>query len=169
MKKFLSTIILRHRRENLKKCSLKGLESRDDLLFISYPGPVFPDLSSYFLLNLEGPPLSREDQKKGIMLLDGTWRYADRMERHTPALHHLPRRSLPSSMRTAYPRRQEDCLNPGRGLASIEALYTAYRILGREIEGLLDNYYWKEEFLQNDFPIFTKGDRDLIVQWKREV
>jgi pre-rRNA-processing protein TSR3 len=56
-------------------------------------------------------------------------------------------RSLPSHYKTAYPRRQLDCPDPERGLASIEALYAAYSILGRSTDGLLDRYHWKEEFL----------------------
>lgn len=56
-------------------------------------------------------------------------------------------RSLPTHFKTAYPRRQEDCPNPEAGLASIEALYITYYILGRSTEILLDNYYWKKEFI----------------------
>jgi pre-rRNA-processing protein TSR3 len=33
------------------------------------------------------------------------------------------------------------------GLASIEALFVAYRVLGRPTAGLLDHYYWADEFL----------------------
>ena len=57
------------------------------------------------------------------------------------------KRSLVSGYKTAYPRRQDDCPNPEEGLASVEALYLAYLTLGRNPEGLLDFYYWKDEFL----------------------
>ena len=52
--------------------------------------------------------------------------------------------SLPLGYKTAYPRRQDE----ERGLASIEALYIAYRVLGWETEGLLDHYHWRDEFLK---------------------
>lgn len=145
---FPPTIILRHRRENLKKCSLRGLEARDDCLFFTYPKDMLPDLSSYCLLTMDAPVLSEVDKDLGIFLIDGTWRYAELMERQLPKPHQFERRSLPAGFQTAYPRRQEDCPDPTRGLASVEALYLAYALLGRNTEGLLDNFYWREEFLQ---------------------
>jgi pre-rRNA-processing protein TSR3 len=60
------------------------------------------------------------------------------------------RSSVPSCFETAYPRRQPDCPDPSKGLASIEALYLAYVILGKPPTGLLDNYYWKELFLEKN-------------------
>ena len=143
MKPFPPTIILRHRKENLKKCSLRGLENRPDMHFFTYPleSPQ-PNLESYVVLAVDAPPLTGEDKDKGIFLIDGTWRYAEKM---LQSLHRpLPLRSLPE-VATAYPRRQE----VKQGLASIEALYLAYKILGRDPEELLDDYYWKEGFLSN--------------------
>lgn len=143
---FAPTIILRHRRENLKKCSLRGLEARPDCRFFTYPKDSLPDLSNYVLLTLNAPPLTREDAHLGIFLIDGTWRYAEQMYNQLKTPHLFQKRSLPASLTTAYPRRQEDCPDPSKGLASIEALYAAYSVLGRDCEGLLDNYHWKEEF-----------------------
>ena len=149
---FPPTIILRHRKENLKKCSLCGLEERPDFRFFTYPKDVLPDLSGYVLLTIDAPLLSEADQDLGIFLIDGTWSYAERMERQLPTPHHFERRSLPVHYRTAYPRRQHhDCSDPSRGLASIEALYMAYTVLGRDTDALLNNYYWKEEFLSLNF------------------
>ncbi len=139
------TIIIRHRRENLKKCSLSSLETRSDMLFCTYPNPQLPPLSSYIVLKVGAPPLSKDDQNYGILLLDATWRLAQKMEKET-ALP-IEERSLPSHFRTAYPRRQTECPDPEKGLASIEALFLSYHILGRPTNGLLDNYYWKEQFL----------------------
>lgn len=144
---FPPTLILRHRRENLKKCSLRGLENRDDCLFLTYPTAELPNLSNYCILSMEGPPLSSADRERGIFIIDGTWRHAKTMEKTLPPQGF--RRSLPSTIMTAYPRRQDDCPDPKRGLASIEALYIAYLILGRDVAGLLDHYYWKEPFQEN--------------------
>ncbi len=145
---FSPTLILRHKRENLKKCSLRFLEQRSDMLFFTYPKDPLPDLSSYILLTMDAPLLSYEDQGKGILLIDGTWRYAKVMEEHIPKNPLMLKRSLPPHYQTAYPRRQEDCQDPKRGLASVEALYIAYTLLGRDTTGLLDHYYWKESFFQ---------------------
>lgn len=144
---FPPTIILRHRKENLKKCSLRGLESRPDIDFFTYPKETLPDLTGYFLLALDAPPLTAEDANLGIFLIDGTWRYAELMYRQQPLPHRFVLRSLPSHFSTAYPRRQDDCAEPSRGLASVEALFLTYSILGRDTQGLLDHYHWKEDFL----------------------
>jgi pre-rRNA-processing protein TSR3 len=147
---FLPTIILRHQRENLKKCTLRGLETRPDCLFFTYPKRELPDLSRYFLLTLDAPCLSKADSEWGIFLIDGTWRYTERMQRQLPKPHHFQRRSLPPEFQTAYPRRQQDCPEPSRGLASIEALFLAYLLLGRNTDGLLENFHWREEFLKKN-------------------
>jgi rRNA small subunit aminocarboxypropyltransferase len=139
----MQTIIWRHRRENLKKCSLRGLEGRDDFAFFTYPTDELPDLGGYVALSFDGPPLTREDAASGLLLIDGTWRYAERMAAQLPPLE---QRSLPTHFQTAYPRRQGDCSEPSRGLASIEALYLALTILGRDTTGLLDGYHWGDRF-----------------------
>jgi pre-rRNA-processing protein TSR3 len=143
---FPPTIILRHKRENLKKCSLRGLESRKDMIFLTYPKSLLPDLTGYCVLTLDAPLLSLEDAHLGLFLIDGTWRYAEKMAKSLPPDGRCVCRSLPMHFRTAYPRRQLDCPDPERGLASVEALYLAYSILGRSTEGLLDHYHWKELF-----------------------
>lgn len=149
MQSFPPSIVIRHRKENLKKCSLKGMESREDFLFFSYPNPILPDLSSYLVLTLNAPPLSSADSSQGLLLLDATWRYAEKMLSFVkPYVQPSQFRSLPSEYRTAYPREQTDCPNPETGLASIEALYLAYALLGRDVTGLLENYYWKKPFLE---------------------
>lgn len=139
------TIIFRHRKENLKKCSLSGLESREDLSFYKYPIESLPALENYLVLSLDGPVLTKKDAAQGIVLIDGTWKYAEKMFKH---VNYLPKRSLPNQYRTAYPRKQTDCINPETGLASVEALYLTYKILHRDSTGLLDQYHWKDEFLQ---------------------
>jgi pre-rRNA-processing protein TSR3 len=150
------TLILRHRRENLQKCSLRGLEGRQDMCFYTYPKDKLPLLDSYILLTLDAPVLSKEDEKMGLFLIDGTWRHAQTMYRQLTKPHLFLQRSLPQTWKTAYPRRQEDCEDPERGLASVEALFAAYTILGRDTKGLLDFYYWKNSFLEkNGFPILT--------------
>jgi len=148
------TCIIRHRRENLKKCSLRGLEGNDGFSFFLYPNcisqlPVFPQ---YVLLDLDGEPLTQADSKAGLIVIDATWRLAQKMMQQLHGLHSLPKRSIPAGFITAYPRRQQDCKDPTAGLASIEALYIAYRILQRDATLLLDHYYWKEQFLQQ-FPL----------------
>jgi rRNA small subunit aminocarboxypropyltransferase len=148
MQSFPPTIVLRHRKENLKKCSLRGLESRNDFIFYTYPRDEVQGFDGYILLDMDAPPVSVEDAERGLFILDGTWRYAEKMYENTPDIDRLIRRSIPPHFVTAYPRKQEDCPDPSRGLASVEAIYIAYHLMGRNTDGLLDHYYWKDEFLQ---------------------
>ena len=151
MPQFVSTIILRHRKENLKKCSLRGLESRADCRFLTYPTDPLPDLSYYVILTMDAPLLTKSDHTHGLFLVDATWRYAAKMCENLPSGN---RRSLPR-LRTAYPRYQTACPDPDSGLASIEALYAAYLLTGRDPEGLLDNYHWKDDFLKYNAEFFS--------------
>lgn len=152
----MKTIIIRHRKENLKKCSLRGLEQDSRFLFFSYPKLTAPDLSDYVVLSVDAPELSQEDAGYGICLLDGTWRYAQKMETFLSQTQTLRKRSLPKGILTAYPRKQEDCPDPTQGLASIEALYLAYLIQGLDTKGLLNSYHFSEAFLQKNALQFSQ-------------
>ncbi len=148
MQSFLPTIILRHKKENLKKCSLRGLETREDMLFLKYPRESLPTLSGYIHLSLDAPPLSHADKDKGLLLLDSTWRYEKGMRKLVP--EYVEKRSIPPSFITAYPRKQTDCIEPDKGLASVEALFLAYLLSGKDTTGLLDLYYWKDLFFEKN-------------------
>ncbi len=155
MSDFLPTIIWRHKKENLKKCSLSGLENRADLYFFSYPKDHLPNLDNYLLLSLEGiKELSIKDAKRGLFLIDATWRYAQSMQQKLGLC--LQKRRLPYNLKTAYPRKQTLCSDPAKGLSSIEALFMAHLILHKSTVGLLDRYYWKEIFLQKNQKILKK-------------
>ncbi len=148
MQSFPPTVVLRHKKENLNKCSLRGLEQREDFLFYTYPMPKLHPLPNYVLLSFDGEPLTKADADKGLLILDATWRYAEKMLNFVEGQQNWLRRSLPAHFRTAYPRRQTDCPLPERGLASIEAIHVSYQILGRDTSGLLDNYHWRDQFLK---------------------
>ena len=126
------------------KCSLEPLRGREDFRFVSYSTKQVIDLTGYVRLSVEGPPLTAADASQGILLIDGSWRHAARMHLHFAA---VPPRSL-AGFRTAYPRVSKIFQDPPEGLASVEALYIAYRILGRPTAGLLDAYRWRDEFLK---------------------
>jgi pre-rRNA-processing protein TSR3 len=145
------TIVIRHRKENLRKCSLRGLEKRSDFLFFRYPLEEIPPYAGAILLTLEASEeLSINDRGSPLLILDATWRYAQIMEKNLPLAGSLKKRRLPSHFITAYPRRQSDCSNPACGLASIEAIVCAHLLLGLPIAGLLDHYYWRDSFLEKN-------------------
>src|SRR5581483_3968697 len=124
---FPVTYIVRHPKENPKKCSILPLRGRPDLVFLSYPVEKRPDLSGYVRLAAEGPELSAADADRGLLLLDGSWRWAGAMTR---AFADVPPRSL-HGFRTAYPRVSKKGTDPDNGLATVEALFVAYHVLGR--------------------------------------
>jgi len=144
------TIIIRHKRENKKKCSICHLEGSVDFLFFAYPGCEEVTFPGFVLLDIDGEPLSQKDCQSGLVLLDATWRLSYKMKKQIPYLNLMPKRSIPEGFVTAYPRRQNDCLDPSKGLSSIEALYVAFHVLGRKKDFLLDHYYWKESFLEKN-------------------
>ena len=104
------------------------------------------DATGYLLLTMDAPVISSRDlAPKGLLILDATWRRLPELEACVTGspLH----RSLPAGVRTAYPRVSKVYRDPEGGLASVEALYVALRILGEDDPAILDGYHWKEEFL----------------------
>jgi pre-rRNA-processing protein TSR3 len=148
------TVIVRHTRENPRKCSVMPLRGRPDLVFLNYPVTHRPDLTGYVRLAADGPELSAADAACGVLLLDGSWRWAEAMTRD---FLEVSPRSL-HGYRTAYPRTSKLGTDPDNGLASVEALFLAYHLLGRPTEGLLDHYHWAAEFLRlNGFNTPERG------------
>lgn len=145
------TVIVRHPHENPRKCSVWPLRGRADVVFLIHPVKDRPPLDGYVRLAAEGPPLSLADADKGILLLDGSWRWAAAMTRD---FQDVPPRSL-HGWRTAYPRVSKLGTDPDNGLASIEALFIAYHLLGRPTIGLLDHYHWAEDFLRANAGSFS--------------
>jgi pre-rRNA-processing protein TSR3 len=140
---FPPTVVVRHRKENPRKCSILPLAGRPDMIFCHYPVNERPLLAGYIRLAADGPELTRAEANCGLLLLDGSWRWAAAMTRD---FADVPPRSLRGYV-TAYPRVSKQGTDPDNGLASVEALYLAYQILGRPTEGLLDHYHWAKEFV----------------------
>lgn len=142
--RFRPTIIIRHPRENPRKCSVLPLRGRPDLVFLGYPAARLPPLAGYVRLAPDGPVLSGADGEAGLLVLDGSWRWAEVMQRE---FAEVPSRSL-RGYRSAYPRVSKRGTDPAGGLATVEALFLAYHILGRDTTGLLQHYRWADEFLR---------------------
>lgn len=140
------TIFVVHPREKRTKCTLEPLRGKPGFSFWKFPKVGPEPLTGYVRLGLGGPPLGPADAAGGLLVLDGTWRLAERMESQFTS---IPVRSLPV-WQTAYPRVSKLFEDPGAGLATIEALFVAYYVMGRETSGLLDDYLWRDEFLQRN-------------------
>lgn len=139
-------IIIRHQRERLSKCSLKGLHEHPHVQFNSYPfHEELPTLDHVLKLSFDGPLLCSSDQARSLLILDATWKLASVMDAHAHIMG-LESRSLDVRWKTAYPRKQTCCPDPERGLASIEAIYCSTLQMGREDPSWLHDYYWKNQF-----------------------
>jgi pre-rRNA-processing protein TSR3 len=138
------TIIVVHPKERRSKCSVAPLRGRAGFVFWKHPRRGPEPLDGYVRLGLGGPQLTPQDHNRGLLILDGTWRYAAAMERDYTS---LPVRSL-GPWQTAYPRTSKLFEDPDAGLATIEALVAAYIQMGRPIDGLLDHYQWREQFIE---------------------
>lgn len=140
------TIIVVHPKERKSKCSVQPLRSREDFIFWKFPRKEPEKLTSYVRLGMGGPVISPDDADRGLLVLDGTWRLAEKMEAD---YQELPVRSLPD-WETAYPRVSKQFDDPSAGLATIEAIFIAYHLMGFETAGLLDDYHWADEFLKRN-------------------
>jgi pre-rRNA-processing protein TSR3 len=143
---FPPTIIVVHPREKRSKCTVEPLRGRPGFVFWTFPEMGTESLENYVRLGIGGELLSSADSDRGLLVLDGTWRLADRMDKF---FRQVPLRSLPP-VKTAYPRASYNYPDPAAGLATIEAIYAAYRALERCCDGLLDEYHWAREFLERN-------------------
>ena len=150
----LATIIVVNPRERRAKCTVHPLRGQPGFLF--YKHPRHPqNLERYVRLGLGGELISQADADCGLLVLDGTWRWVEPMERLAAA---IPVRSLPPLV-TAYPRSSKVSENPEGGLATIEAIYAAYRLLGRDPVGLFDHYRWADQFIEQNAAFWRNSDR----------
>lgn len=139
-------IILRHPKERKSKCTLEPLRKREDLRFHTARPGLDLDASGYVVLAADGEDFTEADAGKLLLLLDSTWKLLPALQRCLSGSPEL--RRLPLWLETAYPRRSKDDSDPANGLASVEALYAARRLLGRRDDSLLDDYHWRQSFLQ---------------------
>ena len=139
------TTVIRHHKERIRKCSLRFLHERPEMTFLRQREGFVFDATGFTLLAVDAPPLTIADAGRPLLLLDSTWRWLPQL---LACLRGEPvPRSIPGRLRTAYPRVSKVFDDPAAGLASIEALYVARRILGDDDPGLLDGYHWKDVFL----------------------
>lgn len=149
MTSFPDTVIVVHPRERRSKCTILPLRGTPGLRFARSTSVVATGpLDGHLRLDVDAPPLTAADRDCGLLLLDGTWRWVEDL---AEPFGQLPTRSI-QGVHTAYPRSTSIGTSPSGGLATVEALFAAYRILGRSTDALLDHYHWAEAFLAiNDF------------------
>ncbi len=141
--------VVRHPRENRKKCSLRHLCGRSGVRFFNAVDGFGFDASGYTLLEMDAPPVSPDDACRPLLLLDSTWFLLPRIRGKIRG--DFVARSIPPTVKTAYPRVSKTHTDPD-GLATIEALYAALFLMGIPDKTLLDGYPFAERFLRlNNF------------------
>ncbi|MEZ5990314.1 MAG: hypothetical protein R3F30_14580 [Planctomycetota bacterium] len=138
-------LLWRHHKERRSKCSLEPLVGRPGLEFRTWRPGTAIDGEGALLLEVDAPVLSLADRDLPLLVLDSTWRLLPAMRASVTGVPVC--RSLPADLATAYPRRSKLEPDPDAGLASVEALYAALRILGRRDDDLLAAYHWRDAFL----------------------
>lgn len=149
--------IIRHHTEPRKKCSLTPLEKRKDLVFYSDRDIDKLNFNGKVILHPNGKPLTKRDKNKQLVLIDAYWKKAFSMYNRIVInkKEKVELRSI-NGFKTAYARKSKFHKEPENGLASAECLFATYLILGKYDESLLDNYYWKKQFLEKNKKIIDK-------------
>ena len=143
----LDVLIFRDPRESAKKCSLTPLRGVPGVRFVDFKPGRRVDGARRILLHPEGELLEPTDEAEGLLLIDCSWRRVERMLDAVdgdPVVRRLPK------LETAYPRKSRLFEDPEQGLASIEALYAAFALLGSPHPQLLEGYRWAAEFLERN-------------------
>ncbi len=141
----VDVVVIRHPRERISKCSLRHLHGRPGFTFLKATKDFRFDATGYLELTVDAEPLGPADAGRPLLILDSTWRLLDDLRSCVDG--ETVRRSIPAGIATAYPRVSRNHPDPPGGLASVEALYVALRILGHDDPSVLDGYHWKDEFL----------------------
>jgi rRNA small subunit aminocarboxypropyltransferase len=140
-------VVIRHPRERISKCSLRRLHERPGFTFFKATKDFRFDATDHIELAVDAEPLGLADVGRPLLILDSTWRLLEELRAHVDG--ETVRRSIPNGIATAYPRISRNYPDPPGGLASIEALYVALKILGRDDPSILEGYHWRNEFLAN--------------------
>jgi rRNA small subunit aminocarboxypropyltransferase len=141
---FPPTVIVVHPKERKSKCTVHPLRGDERFSFWKFPKIGPEPLNQYVRLGYGGQVISEKDYDRGLLVLDGTWKLAEKMEE---PFKDIEIRSLPP-WKTAYPRISKMFEDPQGGLATIEAIFAAYHLMGRKTDRLLDHYHWADQFLK---------------------
>lgn len=143
----MQILIYRDPRESARKCSLTPLRGLPGVRFVNYHHGRRCEAGAGVLLDPEGEPLTAADRGQDLVLIDCAWRRVAKLRRTLDG--DLRPRRLPQ-LETAYPRRSKTFPDARWGLASVEALFAATVLLGAPRPELLDEYPWRERFLERN-------------------
>jgi pre-rRNA-processing protein TSR3 len=151
--------VLMDPKENPHKCTVTPLKGRTDILIRKFSdAPAIKPFSTDLLLHVDGldlPTLVAANKINSIGVIDCVWKRVEpilkRLENPLPTLARIPEGFV-----TAYPRRNKLGHDPDAGLATIEAMFIAGAFAGAWDETLLDNYYFKDNFIKFNEALWKK-------------
>jgi pre-rRNA-processing protein TSR3 len=186
MKINLPIVVVRHPKERRSKCTMQPLRWAAGFFFYNALKDFRYDATGHLVLALDAPALGPTDadwtteervsdeahwqthewapvaadfaryNRRPLLLLDATWRRLPQVEQCVSG--NSIRRSLPRGLVTAYPRVNREGDDPDAGLATVEALYVALRLLGEDAEEVLASYRWAGAFLERNAEILQSID-----------
>lgn len=140
-----NVVVVRHPRENTKKCSLSHLHGNPNFKSYTAFDGFSLDATGYLMLEMNAPEVNLSDFGLPILLLDSTWALLPRLRAKISGDPQL--RSLPASIKTAYPRKSK-LFEDLDGLDSIEVLYSALKIMNIPDPEILRGYIFAKKFLE---------------------
>lgn len=160
-------LIIQDFKENRRKCTAVPLADLPGFEFSRtarpQPGERPIQVPGGIWLDVDAPVLSRRDSGRlgagdRVIVLDASWArvspLAGRLVAGPGAT--LERRSLPSDLATAYPRRSKIGRDPERGLATVEAVFAVTVVLGAPRPEVLDAYRWAGAFLDRNRSVWER-------------
>ena len=129
-----------------RDCSINYVKDRGDVLIYNKEEVANFNFDNKLILQIDAESLSSKDSGKDLIIIDMGWKDALKLSKRFPS--QLQRRSI-SGFKTAYPKTKPSSIRPTGGLRSIECMFVAKLILrGIKDESLLENYHFKDQFLE---------------------
>ena len=165
-------LIVQDYRENLRKCTALPLKDLPGFEILRLPLPVPREepreIPGGLWLDVDAPVLEPGDRDvltgdARVIVLDASWARVAPLERRLRVRDGAPlhRRSLPGSLRTAYPRRSKLFEDPAAGLATVEAVFTVTALLGEARREILETYRWAAGFLALNRSAFARLGHEI--------
>jgi|GEM_PF-400576 len=160
----LYEVIIDHS-ESANKCSVAPLTFRTDFRFtrVRANNPLGP-MQCELMLHHAGESVLewRGKNVKGIGVIDCNWKRLPTIQSRVVAPHASFVR-IPEGFVTAYPRTSKRGTDPDKGLATIEAIFTAAALIGHIDPTLFERYQFGKRYLELNAEAFHSFDVDALA------
>lgn len=139
----MKAVILKDYHENEKKCSILPLKGKPEFEFVDFKDFDSHDFSGLTMLHPEGEIVEKLNAGEKLLIVDSNWTKARR--KYTRLEKFKLKKIRIDGFQTAYPWKKNA---PQNTLCSIEALFVARLLAGIYDASIMDNYYYKDKFLE---------------------